>query len=56
MKKLVTTMALHQAKPIEAIAASTSVPAEQTEALITTSVPSLLEKLTGMDIPTNHMT
>ena len=49
-------MALHQAKPIEAVAASTSVPAKQTEALITTSVPSLLEKLTGMDIPTNHMT
>ena len=33
--------ALHQAKPIEAVAASTSVPAEQTEALITTSVQSL---------------
>ena len=48
-------MALHQAKPIEAVTASTSMPAEQTEALIT-SVPSLLEKLTGMDIPTNHMT
>ena len=55
MKTLVSAMALHQAKPIEAVAASTSVP-EQTEALITTSVPSLLEKLTGMDIPTNHMT
>ena len=56
MKTLVSAMALHQAKPIEAVAASTSVPAEQTEALITTSVPSLLERLTGMDIPTNHMT
>ena len=56
MKTLVSAMALHQAKPIEAVAASISVPAEQTEALITTSVPSLLEKLTGMDIPTNHMT
>ena len=55
MKTLVSAMALHQAKPIEAVAASTSVP-EQTEALITTSAPSLLEKLTGMDIPTNHMT
>ena len=55
MKTLISAMALHQAKPIEAVAASTSVP-EQTEALITTSVPSLLEKLTGMDIPTNHMT
>ena len=56
MKTLITTMALHQAKPIEAVAASISVPAEQTEALITTSAPSLIEKLTGMDIPTNHMT
>ena len=56
MKTLVSAMALHQAKPIEAVAASTSVPAEQTEALITTSAPSLLRKLTGMDIPTNHMT
>ena len=56
MKTLVSAMALHQAKPIEAVAASISVPAEQTEALITTSVPSLLGKLTGMDIPTNHMT
>ena len=55
MKTLVSAMALHQAKPIEAVAAPTSVP-EQTEALITTSVPSLLGKLTGMDIPTNHMT
>ena len=55
MKTLVSAMALHQAKPIEAVAASASVPAEQTEALIT-SVPSLLGKLTGMDIPTNHMT
>ena len=45
MKTLVTTMALHQAKPIEAIAASTSVPAEQTEAPITKGVPSLLENL-----------
>ena len=49
-------MALHQAKPIEAVAASTSLPAEQTEALMTTSVPSLLEKLSGMDIPTNSVT
>ena len=56
MKTLVSAMALHQAKPIEVVAASTSMPAEQTEALITTSVPSLLEKLTGMDIPTNQMT
>ena len=56
MKTLVSAMALHQAKPIEAVAASTSMPAEQIEALMTTSVPSLLEKLTGMDIPTNHMT
>ena len=56
MKTLVSTMALHQAKPIEAVAASISVPAEQTETLITTSVLSLLGKLTGMDIPTNHMT
>ena len=56
MKTLVSAMALHKAKPIEAVAASISVPAEQTEALITTSVPSLLGKLTGMDIPTNHMT
>ena len=55
MKTLVSAMALHQAKPFEAVTASTSMPAEQTEALIT-SVPSLLEKLTGMDIPTNHMT
>ena len=55
MKTLVSAMALHQAKPIEAVAASTSMPAEQTEALIT-SVPSMFEKLTGMDIPTNHMT
>ena len=39
MKTLVSAMASHQAKPIEAVAASTSVPAEQTEALITTSVP-----------------
>ena len=43
IKTLVSAMALHQAKPIEAVAASTSVP-EQTEALITTSVPSLLGK------------
>ena len=56
MKTLVSAMALHQAKPIEAVAASISVPVEQTETLITTSVPSLLGKLTGMDIPTNHMT
>ena len=56
MKTLVSAMALHQAKPIEAVAASISVPAEQTETLITTSVPSLLGKLTGMDIPTNNMT
>ena len=56
MKTLVSSMALHQAKPIEAVAASTSMPAEQTEALMITSVPSLLDKLTGMDIPTNHMT
>ena len=56
MKTLVSAMALHQAKPIEAVAASISVPAEQTEALIKTSVPSLLGKLTGMDIPTNRMT
>ena len=41
MKTLVSAMALHQAKPIEAVAASISVPAEQTETLITTSVPSL---------------
>ena len=34
MKTLVSAMALHQAKPIEAVAASASVPAEQTEALI----------------------
>ena len=56
MKTLVSAMALHQAKPIEAVAASISVPTEQTETLITTSVPTLLGKLTGMDIPTNHMT
>ena len=56
MKILVSAMALHQAKPIEAVTASISVPAEQTETLITTSVPSLLGKLTGMEIPTNHMT
>ena len=56
MKTLVSAMALHQAKPIEAVVASTSVPAEQTKALITTSVPSLLGKLTGIDIPTNDMT
>ena len=56
METLVSAMALHQAKPIEAVAASISVPAEQTETLITTSVPSLLGKLTGMEIPTNHMT
>ena len=55
IKTLVSAMAFHQAKPIEAFAASTSMPAEQTEALITTNVPSLLGKLTGMD-PTNHMT
>ena len=55
MKTLVTTMALHQAKPIEAVAASTSKPGEQTEALMT-SVPSILEKLTRMDIRTNSMT
>ena len=55
MKTLVSAMALHQAKPIETVAASTSMSAEQTEALIT-NVPSLLEKLTGMDIPTNNMT
>ena len=55
MKTLVSAMALHQAKPIEAVAASTPMPAEQTEALIT-SVPSMLAKLTGMDIPTNNMT
>ena len=30
MKTLVSAMALHQAKPIEAVAASASVPAEQT--------------------------
>ena len=56
MKTLVSAMAIHQAKPIEAVAASTSMPAEQTEALMTTSVPSLLEKLSGMDIPTNSVT
>ena len=56
MKTLVSAMALHQTKPIKAEAASTSMPAEQIEALITASVPSLLEKLTGMDINTNHMT
>ena len=56
MKTLVSAMALHQAKPIEAVAASISVPAEQTETLIITSVPSLLGKLTGMEIPTNNMT
>ena len=55
MKTLVSAMALHQAKPIEAVAASTPMPAQQTEALIT-SVPSLLTKLAGMDIPTNNMT
>ena len=55
IKTLVSAMALHQARPIEAVAASTSRPAEQTEALIT-SVQSLLEKLTGMDIPTSNMT
>ena len=55
MKTLVSAMALHQAKPIEAVAASTSMPAEKTEDIIT-SVPSLLGKLTGMDIPTNNMT
>ena len=56
MKTLVSAMALHQAKPIEAVAASASMPAEQTEALMTTSVPSLLEKLSGMDILTNSVT
>ena len=56
MKTLVSAMALHQAKSIEAVAASTSMPAEHTEALMTTSVPSLLEKLSGMDIPTNSVT
>ena len=56
MKTLVSAMALHQTKPIEAVAASTSVPAEQIEAQTTASIPSLLEKLTAMDIPTNHMT
>ena len=56
MKTLVSAMALHQAKPIEAVAASTSMSAEQTEALMTTSVPSLLEKLSGMDITTNSVT
>ena len=56
MKTLVSAMALHQAKPIEAAAITASLPAVQTEALATPSVPTLLEKLTGMDIPTNNMT
>ena len=56
MKTLVSAMALHQAKPIEAVAASTSMPAEQTEALMRTSVLTLLEKLSGMDILTNSVT
>ena len=34
MKTLVSTMALHQAKPIEAVAASTPMPEEETETLI----------------------
>ena len=40
--------------PLKLFASSTPMPAEQTEALIT-GVPSLLAKLTGMDIPTNNM-
>ena len=49
MKTLVSAMALHQARPIEAVTAS--LPAVQNESILI-----LTERLTAMDIPTNDAT
>ena len=49
MKTLVSAMALHQARPIEAVTAS--LPAVQNA-----SIPILTKRVTAMDIPTNDVT
>ena len=58
IKALVSAMALHQSKAIEAAAieaATASLPAEQ-KAQTTINLPYMLDKLTAMDIPTNQVT
>ena len=58
IKALVSAMALHQSKAIEAAAikvATASLPAGQ-KAQTTLNLPYMLDKLTAMDIPTNQVT
>ena len=56
VKTLVSAMALHQARTVEAVAAS-PLPAEHNITIMTQeNVTTLLERLTAIDIPTNQVT